>query len=342
EGRRSLLGMSTDISTTYMGLSLPSPVIAGSSGVTSSVDNVKRLEDAGAGAVVLKSLFEEEIVAEMAKTQQAMERPGFTFPETADMDDFIDDDSGMTTYLSLIDGAAKAVDIPVIASVNCISARTWPSYAGMLEGAGADGIELNVFLMPSDTSADDPVAFEHTYLEIVKAVQEQVKIPVSLKVSYHFTLLARTLKRFSESGVAGLVLFNRFFNPDYDLGTLDVVPTNVLSSPELLHLSLRWVAIMSGRTACDIAASTGVHGGDAVIKQLLAGAQVVQVASALYREGIDTVTAMNQRLMEWMESHTFHDLNAFRGRMAAKRMADPAVYDRVQFVRNYRGFSEEV
>ncbi|MDA3948854.1 MAG: dihydroorotate dehydrogenase-like protein, partial [Spirochaeta sp.] len=319
--------MNIDISTTYMGLSLSSPVIAGSSGMTNSVANLKKLADAGAGAVVLKSLFEEEIIAEMAKTQQAMQRPGFLFPDTTDMDDLIEDESGMTTYLSLIGDAKEAVDIPVIASVNCISAKTWPSYAGMIERSGADALELNVFLMPSDTAATDAAAFERTYVEIVEAVRAEVSIPVALKVSPYFTLLARTLREFSDSGIAGLVLFNRFFNPDYDLESLEVVPTNVLSSPELLHLSLRWVAIMSGAASCEIAASTGVHDGDAVIKQLLAGAQVVQVASALYREGMNVISGMNARLREWMNARGFGDLEAFRGRMAAGRLEDPAVYD---------------
>ncbi len=325
-----------------MGLKLASPVVAGSCGVTGKLDNLKKLEDAGAGAVVLKSLFEEEILAEVAQTEQVMQRPGFTFPETADMDDFIEDESGMSRYLELVAGARKALDIPVVASVNCISARTWPSYAGMIEEAGAQALELNVFLMPSDTTVSDVDAFEKVYLDIVKAVRKHVSVPVSLKVSYHFTLLARTLQRFSESGIAGLVLFNRFFNPDYDLDSLSVVPTNVLSSPELLHLSLRWVAIMSGKAGCDIAASTGVHDGDGVIKQLLAGARTVQVASALYRHGVDVVSAMNARLQEWMDQHSFVDLDAFRGRFAAVRMDDPAVYDRVQFVRHYRGFGQDV
>lgn len=325
-----------------MGLELPSPVIAGSCGVTGKRENLKALEAAGAGAVVLKSLFEEEILAEVARTEQAMQRPGVVFPETMDMDDLIDDDSGMSSYLQLISDARKSLSIPVIASINCLSSRAWPSYAAMLEEAGAQALELNVFLMPTDISASDVNAFEATYLEIVEEVRNHVSIPVALKVSSHFTLLALTLRRFSETGIAGLVLFNRFFHPDYDLETLSVVPTNVLSTPDLLHLSLRWVAVMSGRVACDIAASTGVHDGDGVIKQLLAGAQVVQVASALYRQGTDAIAAMNDRLRSWMEERGYDDLESFRGRMAAIRMEDPAVYDRVQFVRNYRGMRSDV
>jgi len=334
--------METDIRSSYMGLSLTSPIVAGSSGVTGSIDTIRRLEDAGAGAVVLKSLFEEEIVAELDGTRVSMERPGFTFPETAEMEDYIDEDDGMTSYLKLVQDAKERVDIPVIASVNCFSAGRWTSFAELVERAGVDGLELNVFLMPSDTHAADVRAFEQTYFDIVQAVQDQIQIPVAVKVSYHFTLLARTLKALSETGVSGLVLFNRFFNPDFDLDSLEIIPANVLSSPDLLHLSLRWVAIMRGVVSCDIAASTGVHDGDAVIKQILAGANAVQVASVLYNSGPDVVTAMNNRLTAWMRDHEYTELTQFRGRLSQAQVADPAAFDRVQFVRNYRGFSAGV
>ncbi len=328
--------MRVDITTSYMGLTLSSPVVAGSSGITDNVDNVRRLEDAGAGAVVLKSLFEEEIIAEMDRTRRAMERPGYVFPETADMDDIIDDESGMTAYIKLISEARDAVDIPIIASVNCITAERWPTYADMIERAGAHALELNVFLMPSDPTIADGAAFEQTYFNIVDEVRKHVKIPVAVKVGYHFTLLARTLKRLSDSGIDGLVLFNRFFNPDFDVDTLEIVPTNVLSTPELLHMSLRWIAIMRGYVACDLAASTGVHDGNAVIKQILAGADTVQVASALYRGGIDVVAEMNERLRAWMGEKGYGAIEEFRGMLSRPRVADPTAYDRGQFVKRYR------
>lgn len=334
--------MEIDIRSSYMGLPLTSPIVAGSSGVTGSIDTIRRLEDAGAGAVVLKSLFEEEIVAELDGTRVSMERPGFTFPETAEMEEYIDEDDGMTSYLKLVQDAKEQVDIPVIASVNCFSAGRWTSFAELVQRAGADGLELNVFLMPSDTHAADVRVFEQTYFDIVQAVQDQIQIPVAVKVSYHFTLLARTLKALSETGVSALVLFNRFFNPDFDLDSLEIIPANVLSSPELLHLSLRWVAIMRGVVSCDIAASTGVHDGDAVIKQILAGANAVQVASVLYNSGPDVVSAMNDRLTSWMRDHEYTELTQFRGRLSQAQVADPAAFDRVQFVRNYRGFSAGV
>lgn len=310
--------------------------------MTDNLDNLKKCEDAGAGAVVLKSLFEEEIVAEMGATRQAMERPGFTFPDTADMDDFIDDETGMTRYLKLISDAREALDVPVIASVNAVSPRTWPSFTEMLERAGAQAVELNIFLMPSDVHTDDVFAFERTYFDIVRAVLDQVQIPVSVKLSYHFTLLARTLKQLSETGIDGLVLFNRFFNPDFDLDTLEIVPTNVLSTPDLLHLSLRWIAIMRGQITGSLAASTGVHDGNGVIKQILAGADAVQVASVLYREGFDAISQMNTRLQRWMDEHDYATLPDFRGMLSHGRVSDPAIFDRVQFVRNYRAFGRRM
>lgn len=334
--------MKPDIRSSYLGLPLSSPIIAGSCGVTGTVENVQRLEDAGVGAVVLKSLFEEEIVAELDGVRTHMERPGFAFPETAEMEGYIDEDDGMTTYLKLVSDAKTHTEIPIIASVNCFSAGRWTSFAELVERAGADALELNVFLMPSDVHSGDPHVFERTYFDIVQAVQDQIQIPVAIKVSYHFTVLARMLKALSETGVAGIVMFNRFFHPDFDLDSLEIVPANVLSSPDLLYLSLRWVAIMRGHVGCDIAASTGVHDGDAVIKQLLAGADAVQVASALYRSGTDTIGAMNDRLRRWMDDHGYAKLADFRGRLSQAQVADPAMFDRVQFVRNYRGFSTGV
>ncbi len=328
--------MSTDISTTYLGLELESPVIAASSGMTDAVEKLEQLQSAGVGAVVLKSLFEEEIVAEVARTQQQMQRPGYTFPETSDMDDLIDSENGVANYLELIRESKKSLSIPVIASINCFSAQKWTYFAKMIEDEGADALELNIFRMPSDLSVESGTEFERVYYEIIELVLEQVTIPVSVKVSYYFTLLARTLKNFAELGIKGLVLFNRFFNPDYDLDSLQIVPTNVLSTPNDLAISLKWIAMMHGRVPCDLAASTGVHDGDGVIKEILAGANAVQIASALYANGNDRVGQMTSRLREWMAEKEYASLADFRGIMSQANVANPAAYDRVQFVKNYR------
>jgi dihydroorotate dehydrogenase (fumarate) len=328
--------MKSTIQTTYMGLDLPSPVIAASSGITDNVENLRRLQDAGAGAVVLKSLFEEEIIAEMRRTQAQMERPGYIFPDTADMFDYVDTETGVVNYLDLVRSAKTALNIPVIASINCISAQKWTWFAREIQEQGADALELNVFLMPSDFEVESAAAMEAQYEEIISLVLKEVTIPVSIKLSPYFTLLGRTLAGLSRTGVRGIVLFNRFFSPDYDLEDLRIVPDNVYSSPAELALPLRWIAIMHGRVECDLAASTGVHDGDGVIKQILAGAQVVQAASVLYQKGIDAVTAMNHRLTQWMGEHGYATLEEFRGILSRDNLGNPAAYDRVQFVKNFR------
>jgi dihydroorotate dehydrogenase (fumarate) len=319
-----------------MGLELSSPVIASSSELTNKLDNLKKLEEAGVGAVVLRSLFEEEILAEMERTEMEMQRPGPIFPDLVDMDDLIAPASTVPDYLELIGRAKKELGIPVIASINCISARKWTDFAAKLEEQGADALELNIFLQPSDFQAESAAEYEKVYFDIINMVLDAVGIPVSVKVSYYFTLLAQTLKALSKTGIKGLVLFNRFFNPDYDVENLKIVPTNVLSTPADLATSLKWIAIMSGRVDCDLAASTGVHDGDGVIKQLLAGAQAVQVASTLYRNGLGVVSELNKRLATWMEEREYESLDDFRGTLSRGNIANPAAYDRVQFVKNFR------
>ncbi|MFP4432677.1 MAG: dihydroorotate dehydrogenase-like protein [Spirochaetaceae bacterium] len=328
--------MTPDIRTRYLGLELSSPVVASSSELTNKLDNLKKLEEAGAGAVVLRSLFEEEILAEMARTETEMHRPGPIFPEMADMDDLIEPAHTVPDYLELIAQAKKELGIPVIASINGISAQKWTDFAAKLEERGADALELNIFLQPSDFEAESAAEFEKVYFDIINMVLDTVSIPVSVKVSYYFTLLAQTLKALSKTGIKGLVLFNRFFNPDYDVENLKIVPTNVLSTPADLATSLKWIAIMSGRVDCDLAASTGVHDGDGVIKQLLAGAQVVQVASTLYRNGLGVVSELNKRLVSWMQEREYESLDDFRGTLSRENVGNPAAYDRVQFVKNFR------
>ncbi|MFP4566318.1 MAG: dihydroorotate dehydrogenase-like protein [Spirochaetaceae bacterium] len=328
--------MTPDIRTRYMGLELSSPVVASSSELTNKLDNLKKLEAAGAGAVVLRSLFEEEILAEMERTETAMQRPGPTFPEMADMDDLIEPEHTVPDYLELIREAKKELGIPVIASINGISAQKWTDFARKLEEQGADALELNIFLQPSDFQATSAAEYENIYFDIINMVLGQVSIPVSVKLSFYFTLLAQTLQALSKTGIKGLVLFNRFFNPDYNIEDLKIVPTNVLSTPADLATSLKWIAIMNGRVDCDLAASTGVHDGDGVIKQLLAGANAVQVASTLYRNGLDVVTELNERLVAWMQEKEYESLDDFRGMLSRQNIANPAAYDRVQFVKNFR------
>ncbi|MCX7909623.1 MAG: dihydroorotate dehydrogenase-like protein [Ignavibacteria bacterium] len=320
-----------DLSTTYLGFKLNNPIIIGSCGYTYSVKDIKTLVDNGASAVVLKSIFEEEIVWEMETNIAKMQRPMTMYPEIYDYYDLETIEDSVTKYLNLISDVKKEVSAPVIASVNCVSAQEWVPFAKRIENAGADAIELNIFVMPSDinkTSQEN----EHAYFEIINSVLSEVKIPVSVKLSYYFSNLAYMIKKISETGVKGIVLFNRFFEPDFDLDSLTVTPTNVLSSPSDLGKSLRWIAIMSERVNCDLCASTGIHDGKAVIKQILAGAKAVQIVSVLYKKGPKVIGEILDEIKLWMEEKEFASLDDFRGRLSQSRSLNPAVYERAQFM----------
>ena len=331
----------TDLSTTYMGLELKSPLIAGSSGITDNQEKILRLEQYGTGAVVLKSLFEEEIILKKMSQLGRMSSERSLYPEAIDFYELQDGPKESTyEYLELITGLKKKCTMPVIASINCMTASQWTYFPTELETAGAAGIELNLFLLPSDLrrTLDE---YEGTYFQIINEVLKQVKIPVALKISYYFSNLGTMIKRFSESGVAGLVLFNRFYSPDFDVDTFEITSGNILSSPGDLAISLRWIAIMAERVSCDLAASTGIHDSSAVIKQLLAGAKAVQIASILYKNGIEYIERMNVELKSWMEKHNFSSIEQFRGKMSQSKSSDPAAYERVQFIKNFRGYTPQ-
>ncbi len=325
-----------DLTTKYMGLTLRNPIIVGSSGLSETLDGLKDLEKHGAGAVVLKSLFEEEIILEMQQAAAQMNAPGNIYPEMNDFFDLDTVEDSVSKYLRLIEDAKKELSIPVIASVNCVSSHEWPVFAKRIEKAGADALELNVFLLPSD--------FEHTseenekvYFEVIDKVKKEISIPVSLKISYFFSNLGSMIKRLSETNVDALVMFNRSYNPDFNIDNFSITSTNVLSTPGSLSTSLRWIAIMSQRVSCDLAASTGVHSGRAVIKQILAGAQAVQVVSALYRHGNHKLSAILDEMVEWMKEKGYDSPDEFRGRMSQARSGNPAAYERVQFMKYFSG-----
>jgi dihydroorotate dehydrogenase (fumarate) len=322
-------------STTYLGLKLKNPLIAGSSGLTNSIENLRKIEAEGAAAVVLKSIFEEEIVMEMQETFGQMTSQGFIYPETMDYFDYDSIEDTLATYIKLIYDAKKSLSIPVIGSINCVTAQKWTTFARNIQDAGADAIELNAFILPSDfdRTKDD---FEKVYFDIVNEVRKQVSIPVVLKVSYFFSNLGSFLQQLSQSGIDGLVLFNRFYSPDFDIDKMIVTSSNVLSSPEELSTSLRWISILSERAGCDLCASTGVHDGTAVVKQILAGAKTVQVASTLYKNGFGHISVMLRQLEEWMEAHDYESPDLFRGKLSLSRSKNPAAYERVQFMKYFR------
>ncbi len=326
-----------DLTTKFLGLTLRNPLIVGSSGLTDSVEKVKAAQDAGVGAVVLKSLFEEEIIAEMEEAMHRMTSRQFVYPETFDYMDEEPDEDSVRKYLRLISESKAAVHIPVIASINCVSAQKWTYFAKEIQDAGADALELNLFILPSDferTAAEN----EKLYFDIVSEVLKVVKIPVLLKISYYSSNLGQMIQKLSASGIKGLTLFNRFYSPDFNLETYQVVSTNVLSNPSDLSVSLRWIAVMAERVNCDLAASTGVHDGEAFIKQILAGANAVQVVSALYRHGIGYAGQIIEETKKWMEHEGYASPNEFRGKMSQAKSSNPAAYERVQFMKSFRHY----
>jgi len=325
-----------NLSTTYMGLKLKNPIIAGSSGLTNSLKDIKELEENGAGAVVLKSLFEEEIRIELEKDLQKMSKESFLYPETLDFYDTYDVEDTLTSYLKLIRDCKLETSFPIIASINCVTASKWPYYASTLQDAGADGLELNVFIMPSNLSASAEEN-EKLYFDLVDEVKKQVSIPIALKISYYSSNLASLIHRISTTGIAGIVMFNRFYSPDIDIDKLELLSTNVLSDPEEITMPLRWIGIMAKRVECDLAASTGIHDGKAAIKMLLAGATAVQVASTLYRNGKQQIGRMLDDVDHWMEQKGFKTINDFRGKMSHTEADDPAAYFRMQFMKHFAG-----
>jgi len=323
-----------NLTTKYMGLLLKSPIIIGSSGLTNSVENIIEFENRGAGAVVLKSLFEEQIRHEINYTLNKSETG--LYPEAVDYITNYSKIKQVDEYLHLIRDCKSAVKIPIIASINCVTADEWITFASRIQEAGADALELNVFILPSDIIKTG-VQNENTYFAILEEVKKHIKIPVALKISSYFSGLANTVQKLSWSGVNGLVLFNRFVTPDINIDNLEINTSNIFSSPKEMANTLRWVAILSDIIKTDIVASTGIHDGKALIKMLLAGATAVQVASTLYKNGFGRINNMLAELEKWMEQHNYASIDEFKGKMSFKNTANPAAYLRVQFMKHYAG-----
>lgn len=331
-----ILGDMKDLSTTYLGLSLKNPLIVGSCGLTNSVDKIGELADNGAAAVVLKSLFEEQIQAELAEN---LDSYNMDYPGSVDYIREYTRGDELDNYLRLVADAKKRVNIPIIASVNCVSADEWVSFAASIEEQGADAIELNVSLLPSNPrlSSEDN---EKKYLEIIDAVSEKVSVPLALKMSSYSASLAGLIQKLSwNEKVSGFVLFNRYWRPDIDIEKQVVRQAEMLSHPEEAAETLRWIALLAGRIEKDLVASTGIHDAEGVIKQLLAGADGVQVVSTLYRNSPKQLGEILQGIEAWMEEKSYETLADFRGRLSYEKSGDPAVYERTQFMKYYGGLS---
>jgi dihydroorotate dehydrogenase (fumarate) len=284
---------------------------------------------------VLKSIFEEEIAAQYDDALSEAARKGMSL-ESYDYYDYELRGAHVSQYVDFIREAKAAVSIPVIASVNCTYSHEWASFAKDIEAAGADGLELNMFFLPSDITRSSDER-EKDYLQIVERVLKQVRIPVALKISSSFSTLAQMIGRLSKTGIAALVLFNRFYSIDFDIEKISVTGSGSFSTPAELAGPLRWVALMSRRIGCDLAGSTGVHDGAGLIKMLLAGAKAVQAASTFYRNGAGTAGAMLRELSSWMDRHGFKAIADFRGALSQAESVNPGVYERVQYMKHYAG-----
>lgn len=329
-----------DLSTTYLGLKLAHPIVPSCSPLTAHLDGIQRLAEAGAAAVVLPSLFEEEVTREQELleyyTTYGTESHGEAqtyFPVASDYR------SATEEYIRLITRARVAVDIPVIASLNGVSPGGWTQYATLLEEAGAQAVELNLYALAADPDvAGDEV--EKTALEVVRAVASTLSIPVAVKLSPFWSSPANMARRLAQAGAAGLVLFNRFYQPDFDLETLTVAPRLVLSNNHELRLPLTWIALLFGRVPVDFALTSGVTGHLDAIKAMMAGASIVQTASELLRNGPERIGQMVERLGHWLEQHEYDSLQQLRGSMSQQHSGEPAAFERANYLRELHSWSE--
>jgi len=322
-----------DLSTKYLGLSLKNPIIVASCGLTRSVEQLKKCEDAGAGAVVMKSLFEEQIRA----MSSGLEGTADMHTEALDyLRAEIDMQLGPREYVETIKQAKKSVSIPVIASVNCYSSKWWTSYAEQIEAAGADAIELNTYVLPYDpnVSGDD---VENTYLEILQAVKQKVKLPVALKLSPYFTSFSNLAHKLDDLGADGLVLFNRFIQPEVNIHKMTSSVKPSFNDPIGFANSLRWIALLSGKLKLDLVASGNIRSAEDMIKQLLVGATAIQIASVLYKEGLGKIEDMLSELRNWMEQQNLNSIAEFQGKLNQENDPKSETYIRAQYIKSIAG-----
>ncbi len=323
-----------DLKTKYLGLELKNPVVPSASPLATNIDTVKKMEENGAAAVVMYSLFEEQIIHEQKELDAFLSQGTDTFaealsyfPEPEEFHNVHAED-----YLEQVRKLKEAVDIPIIASLNGVSAGGWMDYAKKIQQAGADALELNIYYIPTDpelTSAQ----IEQMYIDDVKRVKETVDIPVAVKVGPFFTAFANMAKRLTEAGADGLVIFNRFYQPDIDIEALDVVHDLEFSTPYELRLPLRWLAILYGNVNASLAATTGIHMASDVIKAVMAGADVTMVASVLFQKGVKHIARLLNDLKYWMESHEYESIEQMKGSMSMKSLAEPAAYMRANYMK---------
>jgi dihydroorotate dehydrogenase (fumarate) len=318
------------LTTNYLGLTLKSPLIVSSSRLTSTIGNLREAEENGAGAVVLKSLFEEQI---MHHVNQLSASSGY--PEADDYISFYTKSHSVDEYLDLIKNAKKSLKIPVIPSINCFSSKGWTDFAKNIADSGADALEINVFFMPLERkkSAADS---EKIYFELIEKLKSVIKIPIALKIGIRFSNILYMIDQFYMRGIEGVVMFNRFYEPDIDINKMEIIPAPVLSNPVERRYVLRSIAMASSQDIkIDISASTGVHSGEDAVRYLLAGADTVQVCSVLYQKGIPFLKTMNNDIQKWMASKNFESIDNFRGKLNWLNYEKPEVFERTQFMKYF-------
>ncbi|PLX03088.1 MAG: diguanylate cyclase [Marinilabiliales bacterium] len=321
-----------NLESKYLGLNLRNPVIIGSSSLTSETENIKKLYKAGAGAIVLKSVFEEQILMEI--DSQRLNNMYGSYDYTENYVGFYTKKHNLDNYLNLIEDSKKNIDIPVIASINCVSPGEWISFAQKIESAGADALELNMFIMPSDISKSGS-EIEEDYLQIAKEIKSITKLPVAMKLNRYFSGMAHFMHQLSKTGIDGLVLFNRFFSPDIDLHSGKINSSHLYSLPEENAEVLRWLGILSGKLNCDLAASTGIHDGKTALKNITAGAKAIQIASVLYKSGINTIGEILKGIEEELKSMGLESIEKSQGLYNQDSILKPTLYERAQFMKYY-------
>ncbi len=330
-----------DLSTSYMGLTLKNPLVPSASPLSEHLSGIRQLEDAGAAAVVMYSLFEEQITLESHQLDHYLTYGADSFGEALSyFPEMASYHVGPDVYLNLIRQAKEAVDIPIIGSLNGVSTGGWIEYARKIEQAGADGLELNLYYIPTDPLMPG-TEVERMYLQVLRDVKQSVTIPVAMKLSPYFSATAHMARCLAEGGANALVLFNRFYQPDFDLEHLEVVPHLVLSSSHELRLPLRWVAILYGRIPVDLAITSGVHTYEDVLKALMAGANVAMMASELLQRGIRRISEILTELIRWMEEHEYTSVTQMRGSMSQLHVAEPAAFERANYMKVLHSFRSD-
>jgi dihydroorotate dehydrogenase (fumarate) len=331
--------MSMDLTTTYLGLNLKTPLVPSACGpLSNSLGAVRALEDAGASAIIMYSLFEEEILHESQELDHYLTYGSYSHAEALNyFPDPKEFEQGPDRYLEHLYKAKRAVGIPVVGSLSGVSSGGWVKLAKQIEETGADALELNIYYVPTDLDLPG-IEVEQMYINVLQDVKRTVKIPVAIKLGAFFSNMAHMAKRLANAGAAGLVLFNRFYQPDIDLEQMEVVPNVLLSTPQAMRLPLRWIAILYGRLQVSLAATSGIHSGEDVIKMLMAGADVTMLCSTLLKNGLGQMRQIEKEMVQWMEEHEYKSVEQMKGRMSHRSRQHPSAFERANYIKALKSY----